>query len=78
MLKKDDANAAAFYDIDCLDLESVGPPKTQPPDTLSVADFGAIPDDDIDDAPAIQKCIDAAEAQGKGVWIPAGTFRTDR
>lgn len=36
------------------------------PDSLSARDFGAIPDDDIDDSSAIQLALDHAEQQGGG------------
>lgn len=75
-LQKDSANSAAYYRIDCIDLESVG--AALPPPAagtyLSVIDFGANGSDTNDDAPAIAACITAASSQGKSVWIPAGTF----
>jgi len=77
MLKKDAANTAAFYDIDLIDLENVGPAKTQPANTLSVVDYGATPNDTTDDLGAFQNCFNAAHTQGKGVWIPAGVFYTN-
>ena len=42
-----------------------------------VADFGAKPDDDADDATAIQKAIEAA-SPGDTVSLPAGTFLINR
>ncbi len=35
-----------------------------------------MPDDDGDDQPAIQKCIDSAKATNRGLYIPAGTFKS--
>jgi gliding motility-associated-like protein len=76
MLKKDSGNTAAFYDIDLIDLENVGPAKTQPANTLSIVDYGATPDDTTDDTNAFKACIAACQAQGKQMWIPAGNFIT--
>lgn len=76
MLKKDSVNTASFYYIDLVDLENAGAPLTQPANTLSVTDYGAIPDDSIDDTNPIKACIAACQSQGKGMWLPAGTFRT--
>ncbi len=76
-LQKDAGDAAAFYVIDLVDLEQVDPPKTMPTGFLSiVSDCGAVPDDGLEDGPAIQKCIDQARSQGTGVWIPSGTFES--
>ena len=74
-LQKDTANAAPFYDVDVVDLEAP-PPATDAPDaSLSIADYGAVADDlSTDSTNAIQTCIDDAQAQGKSVWIPPGTF----
>src|SRR6266542_2753723 len=75
-LQKDAGDTAAYYVIDLVDLEQVAPPLPQPANFLSLIDCGATPDDDTDDQSAIQKCIDAARAQGKGLYIPKGTFRS--
>ena len=69
-------DAAEYYVIDLVDLEKVGPALEMPAGSLSIADCGAIPDDGVDDGPAIQQCIDQARSQGKDVWIPAGTFES--
>ncbi|MGO8699539.1 MAG: right-handed parallel beta-helix repeat-containing protein [Limisphaerales bacterium] len=45
--------------------------------TQDVTAFGAIPDDNKDDAAAIQKAIDAA-GSGDTLSLPAGTFLVDR
>ena len=76
-LQKDAGDGADSYVIDLVDLELVGPPKPMPAGYLSVVtDCGAVPDDGLDDGPAIQKCIDLARAQGTGVWLPPGTFES--
>jgi hypothetical protein len=48
---------------------------TPPPITrLSIVDFGAIANDDIDDLPAIKLAVAAAKEQGKSVYVPSGEF----
>jgi len=73
MLKKDAANIAAFYYIDCIDLESAAP-KPRPANSLSVADYGATGTDTANVNTAFNNCCSAAKSQGKTVWVPAGTY----
>ena len=73
MLKKDAANTASFYYVDCIDLESAAP-KTRPANSLSVADYGASGTSTDNVNSAINACCSAAKAQGKSVWIPAGKY----
>jgi hypothetical protein len=74
-LQKDAANTAAYYIVDLIDLEYVGPPLTQPANSLSLgADCGAKPGDGQDDAKTMQTCVNAARNMGKSVWIPPGTW----
>jgi hypothetical protein len=47
---------------------------TQPPNSISVKDFGAKGDGVADDQAAIQKAFDAAAASGQPVWLPPGTY----
>jgi hypothetical protein len=75
-LQKDDDDSAAYYVIDLVDLEQVAAPASMPANFLSIAECGATPDDDTNDGPAIQTCINQARAQGKGVWIPSGVFES--
>ena len=75
-LKKDADNTAPYYKVDFVLLENVGPPLSQPENTLSVASYGAIANDDIDDSQAFKNCIAACQTQKKGMWIPAGVFHT--
>jgi hypothetical protein len=74
-LQKDVANTAAYYVVDLIDLEYVGPPLAQPPGSLSLeADCGARPGDGQDVGPALQACVKAGQNMGKSVWIPPGTW----
>jgi hypothetical protein len=75
-LEKDAGDTAAYYRLDCLDLEAI-PAALSPPAAgtyLSVADYGANGADALDDTSAIQSCITAAQTQGKTVWFPPGTY----
>lgn len=73
--KKSDGDAAAFYRIDLVDLEMVGPPLPPPSSPyLSVLDYGAKGDGVADDTEAIAATIAEARRQNKTVWIPAGTY----
>jgi hypothetical protein len=76
-LQRDAIDTATFYVIDLVDFEEVPPPLVQPAGSLSIADFGATPNDGADDSVAIQNAINAAQAQGKVLWIPPGTFNVN-
>ena len=83
-LRKDATNSAAFYDVDSVDVENPPAPLPQPANSLSITDCGAVSDDNptngaadgqaVDSRAAIQNCIDQAQAQGRILWIPKGTF----
>jgi hypothetical protein len=77
MLQKDAANSAAFYNIDCIDLETPPAALTQPANSLSITSspYNAVANNSsVDNRAAIQDCINDAQTQGKIVWIPQGTF----
>ncbi len=75
MLKVDSTNTAAFYYIDCIDLEAPPAALAQPANSLSITSYGAQANNSsFDSTTAIQNCINAAVSQGKVVWIPSGTF----
>lgn len=73
MLKKDAANSASYYWIDCIDLESAAM-RQRPANSLSVADYGATGTGTANTVPAFNSCCNAAKSQGKIVWIPAGKY----
>ena len=62
------------YGVDFLEIEEVGDPIPQPDNSLSVTEFGAVPDDGDDDYLAITACISAADQEGKNVYFPPGTY----
>ena len=73
-LQKDADDTAANYVIDFIEMENVGAPLTQPKNSLSVTDFGAVANDGKEDREAFEECIKEAKKQKKEVWIPAGDF----
>jgi hypothetical protein len=73
-LQKDAAAAAAYYDIDLVDVENVPAALSPPADALSVTNYGAVADGGADATAAFQDCINAARTQGKSVWIPPGNY----
>lgn len=73
--QQDAANTAAFYYIDVADLEPPPGPLVQPANSLSILAYGAVSNNvAVDNTAAINNCFAAALAQGKTVWIPAGTY----
>jgi hypothetical protein len=83
-LKMDASNTAGFYYIDVIDVENPPAPLTQPANSIAITSCGAVADNNptngaadsnaVDSTAAIQNCINQAEAQGKILWIPEGTF----
>jgi hypothetical protein len=75
MIRKDSGDSAAYYDIDLVDMEQVPAPLGQPGGYLSLtADCGATANDGSDDSVALQNCVNRAQGEGRGLYIPAGTF----
>jgi len=62
------------YTIDLADFYLIPAPYTMPPNYLSVTDYGADPSGNQDALGAFNSAVAAARSQGKGVWIPAGTY----
>ncbi len=65
------------YGVDFLELEPVPTALGAPANSLSVTDYGANGSDNVDDLAAFYSCLNAAKAQGKNVFIPAGRFFTE-
>jgi hypothetical protein len=79
-LQKDGDDRAAYYAIDFIDLEHVGPPIEKPAGYVSITQAGlgwapAVADDGRPDDEAFRRSIEAARSgQFAGVYIPRGTF----
>lgn len=73
-LYKQAADTAPWYVIDLIDLELVAPPPSKPEDCLAITDFGAVANDGKDDTAGFKACMEKARAEGKAVWVPAGSF----
>ncbi|MFE6993973.1 right-handed parallel beta-helix repeat-containing protein, partial [Streptomyces pharetrae] len=78
-LQRDAGDTASFYIIDLIDLEQVAPPAAQPAGCVSITNYGAVPNDGIDDTDAIQRAV-TADQKGEisCVWIPAGQWRQEQ
>ncbi|MDR1788070.1 MAG: Ig-like domain-containing protein [Treponema sp.] len=68
------ASDSNYCIIDFAEMEMVPDALSMPANFLSITDYGAAANDAGNDTTAIAACISAASSQGKGVWIPAGTF----
>jgi len=73
-LQVDANDTAPSYTIDLADFEQAPAPYSEPAGYLSVTDYGADSTGATDATAAIQNAVNAAERQGKSVWIPAGSF----
>ncbi|GMK37503.1 hypothetical protein PCCS19_05570 [Paenibacillus sp. CCS19] len=73
-LEKDADSAADYYVIDLAELEQVAAPLAMPDGFVSLADYGAVPNDGADDTSAFQEALAAAQKDGNGLWIPEGEF----
>ncbi|MEU7851818.1 CARDB domain-containing protein [Micromonospora parva] len=78
-LQRDSGDTAAFYVIDMIDLEQVAPPASQPAGCTSITQYGAVPNDGLDDTAAIQRAVtDDQNGVISCVWIPAGQWRQEQ
>jgi hypothetical protein len=62
------------YGVDFLEIEAVPTAIARPTNSVSVTDFGAIPNDGLDDLAAFNNAVSAAVSSGKTLYIPEGTF----
>jgi hypothetical protein len=76
MVRKDAEDRADYYIVDLIDLEQVPGPKDKPAGFIDLRECGATPDDNADDSHALQECVDRARGQGRGLYIPPGTFNS--
>ncbi|MEU4405682.1 CARDB domain-containing protein [Streptosporangium sp. NPDC023963] len=78
-LQRDAGDTASFYVIDLIDLEQVAPAASQPAGCTSITNYGAVPNDGLDDTAAIQRAVtDDQNGVISCVWIPAGQWRQEQ
>ncbi|MFG1624904.1 CARDB domain-containing protein [Kribbella sp. NPDC049227] len=78
-LQRDSGDNASFYIIDMVDLEQVAPALSQPAGCTSITQYGAVPNDGVDDADAIQRAVtDDQNGVISCVWIPTGQWRQEK
>ncbi|MGW1123281.1 right-handed parallel beta-helix repeat-containing protein, partial [Streptomyces tanashiensis] len=78
-LQRDSDDRASFYVLDLIDLEQVAPAAQQPAGCVSITEYGAVPNDGIDDTDALQRAVTADQKGEIGcVWIPAGQWRQEQ
>ncbi|MFB8228147.1 CARDB domain-containing protein [Cellulosimicrobium sp. NPDC055967] len=78
-LQRDAGDDAAFYVIDLVELEQVAPPLAKPAQCTSITEYGAVPDDGLEDTAAIQAAVTANQnGEIDCVWIPAGQWRQEK
>ncbi|MDW5324815.1 CARDB domain-containing protein [Plantactinospora sp. KLBMP9567] len=78
-LQRDSGDTAAFYVIDLVDLEQVAPATGQPAGCTSITQYGAVPNDGLDDTAAIQRAVTDDQNGVIGcVWIPPGQWRQEQ
>jgi hypothetical protein len=78
-LQRDSTDTASFYVIDFIDLEQVAPALSMPAGCTSITSYGAVPNDGLDDAAAIQRAVtDDENGVINCVWIPAGQWRQEQ
>ncbi|PRH77189.1 APHP domain-containing protein [Streptomyces solincola] len=78
-LQRDAGDSAAFYILDSVDLEQVAPPAAKPASCVSITEYGAVPNDGLDDTDALQRAVTADQnGQIPCVWIPAGQWRQEQ
>ncbi|KAF0095783.1 MAG: parallel beta-helix repeat-containing protein [Puniceicoccaceae bacterium 5H] len=73
-LEKTSADGVACT-VDLVDIEPVPAALSAPDDALSLEDFGAVGDGQTDATEALKTAVEAAQEQGRPVWVPAGDYR---
>lgn len=69
--------SARTITLDLLEAEPVPEALAKPANYRSITEFGALPNDGVDDTSALNQAMAAVKASGGasvGVWIPVGTF----
>ncbi|BFO17795.1 hypothetical protein SHKM778_41830 [Streptomyces sp. KM77-8] len=71
-LQRDADDNAAFHIVDLVDLEQVAPAAAKPAGCVSITEYGAVPNDGIDDTDALQRAVTADQTGRIDCVDPAG------
>ncbi|MFJ4837665.1 carbohydrate-binding protein [Streptomyces sp. NPDC088746] len=73
--QKDAGDTAASYTLDLVEAETAPGALTMPSTGfVSATTLGVTPNDTTDDTAALNSALTTATSQGKGLWLPAGTY----
>ncbi|WP_329229215.1 carbohydrate-binding protein [Streptomyces sp. NBC_01460] len=73
--QKDAGDTAASYTLDLVETETAPAALTMPSTGfVSATTLGVTPNDSGDDTGALNTAISTATSQGKGLWLPTGTY----
>ncbi|MEV7723421.1 CBM35 domain-containing protein [Streptomyces sp. NPDC087917] len=73
--QKDAGDTAASYAIDLVETETAPDPAAMPgTGFVSATTLGVTPNDGSDDTAALNSALATVKGQGKGLWLPAGTY----
>jgi hypothetical protein len=73
--QKDATDTAASYTLDLAETETVAPDQVMPSSGfVSATTLGVTPNDGSDDTAALNSAVSTVKSQGKGLWLPAGTY----
>ncbi|WP_329123312.1 CBM35 domain-containing protein [Streptomyces sp. NBC_01465] len=73
--QKDADDTAASYTLDLIETEPVAADRTMPSTGfVSATSLGVTPGDGGDDTASLNSAVSSAKSQGKGLWLPAGTY----
>ncbi|MEV0094108.1 CBM35 domain-containing protein [Streptomyces sp. NPDC050738] len=73
--QKDADDSAASYTLDLVETETVAADRTMPASGfVSATTLGVTPNDSGDDTSSLNSAVSTAKSQGKGLWLPAGTY----
>ncbi|MBC9715044.1 carbohydrate-binding protein [Streptomyces sp. TRM66268-LWL] len=73
-LQKDAGDTAASYTLDLIETETAPAAYTMPSGFVSATGLGVTADDGTDDTAALNSAVSTATSQGKGLWLPKGTY----
>ncbi|MFI5756696.1 carbohydrate-binding protein [Streptomyces sp. NPDC051569] len=73
--QKDAGDTAASYTLDLVETETVAADQAMPSSGfVSATTLGVTANDGSDDTAALNSAVSNVNSQGKGLWLPAGTY----